>query len=168
MQLCGHYAEITATELKALFVYCRQNPDLVCTVLLNLMWQGHTRNSKASQSTEEQHNSDLLGLGWLVSLLHINRPITLNLRFVVPLNLKYSVTKQLFPVGLNLLHRMHNSSKKYLKVWKLKIDEKPCHDWALGRTSCSILRSIIPNHLNQVFSNYEAPLDHPHLIRMYL
>lgn len=30
------------------------------------------------------------------------------------------------------------------------------------------LGSIIPNHLNQVFSNYEAPLDHPHLIRMYL
>ena len=30
------------------------------------------------------------------------------------------------------------------------------------------LGSVIPNNLNQVFNNHEAPLDHPHLILMYL
>lgn len=54
--------EVTATELKALLVYCRQNPDLVCTVFLNLMWQVCIRNSKANQSTIGQYNSNLLGL----------------------------------------------------------------------------------------------------------
>ena len=112
----GTKIEVTATELKALFIYCRQNPDLVHVLLLNLMWQGCIKNSKARQSIARQYKSNLLGLGYLVSLLHINQPKTLNLRFVVPLNPKHSVTKQLLTVGLNFLHRIRNSTKKYLKV----------------------------------------------------
>lgn len=50
----GTMIEMMPTELTEFFVYCKQNPDLVCIVLLNLMWQGYIKNSEANQSTIEQ------------------------------------------------------------------------------------------------------------------